>query len=135
LSTLRSELGESLAEGERLAKLTERVNEIFDGLEKDHAQMIARTEAARSYVAGGVNAARNSGVVGSMRWMLSPDPCPECQEYEGAEIDIEEDSFGTRESGGDHYSNIEHPPLHPNCFCDLEFVIDESGNEDNQEEE
>jgi len=123
LDGLRKEIEEGLVEGDRLSEMTARVKSIFTGLKDNHAKVIARTETSRSYNLGAKAAAIESGVVTKMRWLLSPDPCPECAAMEGTEVEIE-GSFGEKEEWDNENYAEQFPPLHPNCFCSIEWVLD-----------
>jgi phage portal protein BeeE len=104
-----------------------------DGI-ANRADMIARTELARAQVAGTQAAWRQSGVVIAKRWVLSPDPCEFCKALANQFNAISLDSMfapqgavvrGT--AGGLlklDYEAISGPPLHPNCRCDLEAILD-----------
>jgi hypothetical protein len=122
---LRRALDEGLVQGgESLPWLTKRVSGIYTGLTRQHAGMIAATEASRAQHAAQFEAARESEVVKGFRWMLSGDACPACHRIarETPEITLD----GEFATIGDHpyYSTVRHPPAHPRCMCSLEAVVD-----------
>jgi hypothetical protein len=129
ISRLRQELiAGVVTRGESVAKLTKRVNAIFDGAETHRARRIAQTEASRAVHAGQEAAARESGIVAGWEWLLSSDACPLCKRIAA--------SAGKVRLGqpfavlGDHptYSQIRMPPGHPGCACTaLEILTPEYG--------
>ena len=131
LDDLKESFEEGLTEGERFSQLTDRVGEIFDSAEKERAELIAHTESTRAYLAGNVQSAKDSGVVSGAKVLLSSDPCPLCVEIaDQGELDLDA-TWHTNESAPEAYQDKPHPPFHPGCYCDLEFVLsgDDSGAE------
>ena len=100
---------------------------------KWRAATIARTETARTIVNGELSGWKDSGVVSHVRWLISPQPCEFClavyRKFRQVELgqnflNVGQTLGGTR--GGTFrvdYENIQGPPLHPNCLCDLEPVV------------
>lgn len=121
LEALRSELGEGLSSGERLHKITAKVNDIFDGLEKSHAKLIAQTEASRAHHEGLREAAKESGVVKGFELLLSPDACPQCQRVFDSNKRIGLDGHFVEGEGT--YGN-RLVPIHPGCRCAMLEVLD-----------
>jgi hypothetical protein len=110
-SALREALATGLEQGESLAFITARVQEIFD--DPNRALMIAATESSRAVHAGQLIAARESGVVAGKRWLASADACDLCLPLDGKEVPLDED-FAVDARGGP-YARIPHPPRHPHC--------------------
>jgi hypothetical protein len=106
--------------GEALKKITVRVGEIFNDPKK--AQRIAMTETSRAMHAGQMQAAQESGIVKSLRWLASVDACDFCLELDGKEVPIGQ-PFDVNPKGGP-YAAIYHPPAHPHCMCAAEEVIE-----------
>jgi GNAT superfamily N-acetyltransferase len=125
LRRTREELHAGLVtEGESLAKLTKRVNAIFDGAETWRARRIAASEASRAVHAAQEQAAIQSGVVAGWEWLLSSDACPLCQTVARRAPRVKlGQPFAVV---GDHpvYSEVRHPPLHPGCQCSMVEVLD-----------
>lgn len=117
LAATREAMAEGLEEGESIADLTKRIGEIFDGAEGYRAERIAKTEASNAWHEGLRESAKASGVVTGFTWESSSDPCPECQNLDGTDLDLD----------------ASLPPAHPNCECTVLERLDESI--DNQEEE
>jgi hypothetical protein len=99
------------------------------------AEMIARTESTRAYIAGQGEAWRSSGVVAGKKWLLAPNACEFCRaldrEFRDRVIPLD-DSFYTLGhillgvEGGRlklDYAAITGPPLHPHDRCDLVPVL------------
>lgn len=128
---VRRELEAGLAAGEGRDALADRL----EGAIKDRsrAERIAGTEGHRSAEAGKLFGYRQAGI-SRVRWRTtSSEPCEFCEALaaRGA-ISIDEgfarlgdELEGT--GGGtmrNAYAELEHPPLHPNCNCELEPVED-----------
>lgn len=109
--------------GESVAKLTKRVNEVFDSAEKWRARRIAQTEASRAVHAAQEEAARQSGIVAGFEWLLSSDACPLCHAVARLARRVRlGQAFAVI---GDHpdYSQVRFPPLHPHCNCTTVEVL------------
>lgn len=104
------------------AELTRRVNGVFKHAEKYRSQRIALTESSRAVHRGQMLAAQKSGRVKSFRWLLSPDACEICQDIYANQREVSLGSnFAIRGTGT--YSEIKHPPAHPNCMCTVTEVL------------
>lgn len=134
---MQSIIGDGLDRGETIADITDRVR-TWGGSEVAgrRAEMIARTESARAYVAGEEESWKQSGVVGGKKWLLAPNPCEFCKAAEaavnkggGAAIGSTMFEKGTQLTGADggnmslDYEDVQGPPLHPHCRCDLIPVL------------
>lgn len=74
---------------------------------KSRSEAIARTESATAYTKGSILAYQESGVVDSLEWLVSDDPCPICQGLDGQTVKL-----------GDLFDgDFDGPPAHPNCTC------------------
>lgn len=120
----RGDLKKSLAEGVKLGEgipdLKKRITGIFDDCKTYRAERIARTETARATMFATDEAYRQSGVVEKREWLVAFDErtCPDCNALSGKRI-----LFGKKfkSPAGD----VERPPLHVNCRCDLLPIIEE----------
>lgn len=131
-------LGDGLAQGESIQQLADRIRPWAEadpltpsiGGAKYRSQMIARTESARAYVKGEKLAWKQTGVVTGNKWLLGPEPCPFCQEaaamYANKPIPLDANFFDKGHAltvDGQtmklDYEDIDGPPLHPQCVCDL----------------
>ena len=101
----------------------------------NRADMIARTESARAYVAGTEQGWIESDVVDGKQWLLAPSACPFCEtaaaEFNDKSVALGKPFYekGTTLTAGDgsrmvlDYSDIQGPPLHPNDRCGLTAVL------------
>lgn len=135
---LREELIAGMENGETIDQLAGRISGLSDEwVEGWRSEMIARTETARAFSTGHIEAWRSTGVVSRKIWVSSQDACPFCLEMDGTVIDLDENFFEqgddpqkvewrghTIEMGHD-YSDVNGPPLHPNCRCVLVAELDE----------
>jgi SPP1 gp7 family putative phage head morphogenesis protein len=116
---LQAELAEGLEQGETIRNLARRIQGIFD--DPQRAYVIARTEAMRATQAGSVLAAQKSGVVQKKQWLASSLSCPECKALAGKEVALDQPFVIL--PGGGSYAVVYHPPYHPNCTCDITYVL------------
>lgn len=105
-----------------------------DGI-ANRAEMIARTESARAFTEGNLQAWEESGAVSGKQWLLAPDACEFCEavakEYEDRTLPLRQPfkQVGDAvrgESGAVmelDYSDTDAPPLHPQCRCDTVPVL------------
>jgi len=141
-------IGDGVANGETIPQIAERVKvwAVKDGdgerATTRRAITIARTEAQRASRSAEVEAWKSSGVVTGKTWLLAPDPCEFCEAASDAfsknAVGLEDSFyqkgdllFGTPDSEGNRremlmdYEDIDGPPLHPNCRCSLQPVLDD----------
>ncbi len=134
-SMLRGRLSEGIQEGESIADLTDRVQEVFKGMESWRAERIARTETIRATNRAADMSYKMSGVVSKKEWITAQDErlCEFCAAMDGTVVEVgenfldEEDDF-EGDDGGEmtvSYEDVNGPPLHPNCRCCLVPVIEE----------
>lgn len=132
---LRTALNDGLTSGEDISGRTSRVMEALGEEAPWRAERIARTEGTRAMMEGNIEAWKATGVKGK-RWLLSADPCPQCEAFAkafNAPHALNQpflkvgDSFvgldGTKIPV--NYRDINGPPLHPQCRCDLEPVFED----------
>lgn len=131
LSKLNNTLAEGIQAGEGIASLKSRVNDVYDTIDGFRAERIARTETLKASNNATVEAYRQTGFVKSKVWVVNPDACPQCEEFEGKSIDLDEpflpiggsytytDEDGLEQTQTNSYDTIEEPPLHPNCRCTI----------------
>jgi HK97 family phage portal protein len=141
-------IGDGVANGETIPQIAERVKvwAVKDGdgerATTRRAITIARTEAQRASRSAEVEAWKSSGVVTGKTWLLAPDPCEFCEAASDAfsknAVGLEDSFyqkgdllFGTPDAEGNRremlmdYEDIDGPPLHPNCRCSLQPVLDD----------
>lgn len=107
IEAIRTLMGQSVEEGWSVGQLAAAIREKATDWSKDKAETVAHTELATAYERGNHQAWRESGVVDRKEWILSFNACPQCQEYGGKVIGLEEDFA----------DGIAHPPAHTRCRC------------------
>lgn len=127
---LRAELIDGMENGETISQLADRIAGLSDEwVEGWRSEMIARTETARAFSTGHIEAWRSTGVVDRKVWVAAGDACPFCQQMDGTVVDLDENFFdqgdeqttdwrGQEVVMGHGYSDVNGPPLHPNCITD-----------------
>ena len=119
-----------IEEGATVDEIADRIAE-SRGISRSRAEMIARTESAYAYTEGRLESMKESGVVTGKRWLLSPDACEFCEaaarQYGDKTVPLDTPFYTigttlTGVAGGRMkltYRNVDGPPLHPNCRCDV----------------
>lgn len=131
LDKLNTTLAEGIQEGEAISKLKDRVNNVYDDIDSYRATRIARTETLKASNSASVEAYRQTGFVKSKVWVVNPDACPQCEEFDGKSVGLDDsflelgasytvtDADGNEETFTNSYDTVEEPPLHPNCRCTI----------------
>jgi HK97 family phage portal protein len=128
---LRKTLTDGITSGESRSALIKRVRDGFDARFK--ADRVVRTETIWAHNEGTVIAWEQSGVVTAKKWDTVEDDrsCPYCLHMDGKVLDLSSsyfekgDSLTVKDDNGNditlkaNYEDIKHPPLHPNCRCQL----------------
>jgi HK97 family phage portal protein len=129
IAALNDTLMQGIQEGEGLSELKKRVNGVYDDIEGYRSERIARTETLKAGNAASVDAYRQTGFVTAKAWVVNPDACGQCLEFEGKTIGLDDtflglgESYSVTDENGDetvftnNYDDVEEPPLHPNCRC------------------
>lgn len=131
---LRATLAQGINEGDSLEQLAARVEQVYGAAAGYRAERIARTEARRTSTQGEIEAWDQSGVVEGKEWFTAQDDrvCPFCAPMDGTIINDVRGQFfdqGSTVTGNDgstlnlDYEDIDGPPLHVNCRCDLLPVL------------
>lgn len=134
---VRDVLGNSLTEGKTIPEIREQVKATMQ-VDGARAEMIARTETAKAYTQGQLEAWKQTdGLVTGKRWVLAPDACEFCRAaarmYNETPKPLGEPFFRMGETlqgvkGGVmniDYQDIDGPPLHPNDRCSVNPVVSE----------
>ncbi len=103
--------------GDSIPAIRGAIQNAFETIQKNQAQLITRTEVLRASNQGALDAYKQSGVVEGKQW-LTAGATDECAAFEGM-VESLGGSFYSSESAftdGD-------PPLHPNCRCVLIPVL------------
>ncbi len=127
-------LAAGLREGESIPKLRDRVRDVFKEAKASRAACIARSEECRAATKGEIEGWRQSRIVEGKEWIIQGDACEWCVEMEGRTTDLDGLYFEVGESftnsnGGVmvlDYTEIDGPPLHPNCRCALVPILREA---------
>lgn len=125
-TALERTLVEGQSKGESLVKLKKRVEEVYADAKGYRAERIARTESLRTSNATAEEVYRQNGTT-KVAWYINPSACEFCQTFAGKtkEIGSTFSQLGDVIDGANggqlsvSYSDIETPPLHPNCTCSL----------------
>ena len=129
LKKLRKTIADGILEGEGAEKIRKRLQATFDGMSKDQALLLARTETIWAWNEGAVQGFKQSGVITTMVWVATGDErtCEFCPEMDGVVISVDGKFWDKGDSmtgnqGGTmnfHYEKVAHPPLHPLCRCTI----------------
>jgi hypothetical protein len=123
-------VAQGIEDGDSIEDMADRIAE-QRGISRERAEMIARTESAYAYTEGRLESMKESGVVTGKRWLLSPDACEFCEaaarQYGDKTVPLDTPFYTigttlTGVAGGRMkltYRNVDGPPLHPNCRCDV----------------
>lgn len=125
ITSIEQTIAEGVSSGESVAKLRDRIREVYDIASKVRAERIARTETLAASNDGALEAYRQSPLVVAKEWSAEADACEFCAGLDGKIVGLEEDFAKVGqdvegEDGGKYtasYTDIETPPLHPNCRC------------------
>jgi len=120
---LRELIMKAQEEGWSVPNTRNAIMEMWDGFDKNRAQMIARTETIRSSNAGSEEAWRQAGIQ-KKQWYATLDgrQCPDCVELMEY-TKINPITVGGNFSSGD--MSLPYPPLHPNCRCTILAYFEE----------
>ncbi len=138
LNLLNNSVGEGISAGEGIAKLTNRVRDVFGLTDTYRAERIARTTVFQAANTSAREAYRQSGVVKEVRWHTAEDEltCEFCEPMNGKTVGIEDTFFDEGQTvrgrdGGSlklDFDDVEDPPLHANCRCFTNAVLVEENS-------
>ncbi len=112
---IRDELLASVLRGDGVNETSDRIGEVFGGLQDYEALRIARTETAQWQTKASCDVYQEQGAKYA-RWVKSPASCPICEAYDGRIYRIE-----------DYRA---HFPAHPNDTCTAEFFDELAAGEE-----
>lgn len=126
IKALEKTLTEGQTQGESLAKLKKRVEEVYSDAKGYRAERIARTETLKASNNTAEIVYQQSGY-NQVEWFINPGACEFCAAYAGRTKNIgtsflKEGDTITGTDGGQmkiDYQDVDTPPLHPNCTCSL----------------
>jgi HK97 family phage portal protein len=131
LANLNNTLAEGIQAGEGIDSLKGRVGDVFDSVDGYRAERIARTETLKASNNATVEAYRQTSFVTGKAWVVNPDACPQCEEFDGKTIGLDDsflpvggsytytDESGDEQTQTNSYDDVDEPPLHPNCRCTI----------------
>ena len=130
MEKLRAELLAGMEAGEGVDKIARRLRGIFDDWDRQRARMVSRSETSRASNAAARMSYQQSKVVEKISWLSLPTACDFCANLDGKTISIKENFFNIGDEltvgEGENqqtmqvtYSDVGHPPLHPNCMCSI----------------
>lgn len=133
---LRAAIDRGILDGLSIDRIADAIAEI-PAFGEDRSERIARTEISRAANYGAELAYMQSGVVSGKQWSAAGDSCAFCAEMEskygpnsnGLPLGRSFLKEGDVLTAGDDsyevgYTDIEAPPLHPNCRCALIPVVE-----------
>jgi len=126
ITALEKTLSQGQTAGESLVKLKKRVEAVYGEAKGYRAERIARTESLRASNMTAEEVYKQNGY-NTVEWFVNPGACEFCATYAGRskEIGSSFTNIGDVITGNDggqmriEYSDIDVPPLHPNCTCSL----------------
>lgn len=126
LLALEKTITEGMKDGESLVKIKKRVEDTYSEAKGYRAERIARTESLKTSNSTVEDVYKQNGYT-SVEWYVNPGACEFCQSMSGVSKSIGGSflNLGSVVDGADggqlevSYSDIETPPLHPNCTCSL----------------
>lgn len=119
LQEIRDILKEELEDGPSMGIIKQKFRKVFT--DPYRADRIAVTETYRALNMGGLNGAKESGVVSAKVWLASSDACELCQELADKEVGLDEPF--TIDPKAKRYAVVMHPPRHPHCMCSLTYSL------------
>lgn len=126
ITQLEKTLTEGQSSGESLNKLKKRVENVYSDAKGYRAERIARAESLKASNRAAELTYKQSGYT-TVKWFTNPGACEFCQSYSGRTKQVGSNftvvgDVVTGVDGGQlrvDYSDIDVPPLHPNCTCSL----------------
>lgn len=126
---IKEALAQSVEAGEGMDEKALRIQQILGPGTEVASRRIAQTETIRLYVGAREEGWVKSGVVKGKRWMLSGNPCELCEalheKFNNVQVGTPMLTQGARFEYGDgkvfvsDYDQMDGPPGHPNCACDI----------------
>ena len=126
---IKEALAQSVEAGEGMDEKALRIQQILGPGTEVASRRIAQTETIRLYVGAREEGWVKSGVVKGKRWMLSGNPCELCEalheKFNNVTVGTPMLTQGAKFEYGDgkvfvsDYDQMDGPPGHPNCACDI----------------
>lgn len=124
--TLKQAIGDGINAGDGIEQLTDRVQQVMDQASQSRSRTIARTETVRASNAGGIQAARDSGIVRRKIWLSALDERVRETHIaaHGQERGLEED-FSVGSASGPAPGDMSTASESVNCRCTLIWELDD----------
>lgn len=127
LTNLTDVIAQDIGQGLSTEAIAKDIAHVYNDVSGYRAERLARTETLRASNQATKLAYEQTGFVTSLQWYANPGACPLCEEMAGEEVGFEENfaDLGDTITGADgssldiNYSNVDTPPLHPNCECTI----------------
>jgi HK97 family phage portal protein len=125
IDALTKTIAEGVQNGDSVAKLRKKVEEVYNHATSVRSEMIARSETIAASNQAALEAYHQSPVVAAQEWFAEPDCCEFCAGLDGKTVGLSSNfaNLGEMVEGKDggmyniDYMDLTHPPLHPNCRC------------------
>lgn len=128
---MRRLVQEAIKEGWNEDILGQAINEKFEYYQdkEGRAEMIARTETARAQMTGRQKSWELMDVK-AKKWVAAPDCCEDCQALNGKIIALTDNFYDIGDTTAVlgqklNYEDVNAPPLHPYCRCNMVAVFDD----------
>lgn len=126
ITKLEETIGTAVTNGESLIKIKARVEQVYADAAGFRAERIARTESLRASNDTAEQVYFQNGY-SYVQWFVNPNACEFCSTFSGQTKAIGSSFMKvgdvlTAENGKQmeiDYSDIDTPPLHPNCTCSI----------------
>lgn len=115
---IRVLIREGIDKRRALSTMTKEVRKLV--ADPVRAARIVNTETRRMRFAGQTRAASLIGTSRNKRWVANPNCCKSCAALNGKVVPLAA-AFTVLPSAG-IYSIVNHPPLHPNCYCSMDDI-------------
>jgi len=124
IEALRTILQDGIDAGMSIPELADAIKAEFGDISASRAETIARTETAEAVNQGGLEAARQSGVVSGKVWLAGLDNRTRESHIEahGQEVGLEED-FAVGDATGPCPGSMGRPEEDINCRCTMTWIL------------
>lgn len=127
LQAVTDVIAQDLADGLGTAAIADDISSVYNDVQGYRADRLARTETLRASNQATKLAYEQTGYVTALEWYANPTACEFCAELSGEVVGFDNNFANLGDSidlsnGASldiNYSNIETPPLHPNCECTI----------------
>ena len=127
---IRESIADAISRGEGIQGIRAAVQSVAQSASGYAAERIAQTESTRAFCAGRERGWKDTGAVSAKEWLLSGNPCPLCVALKGRKVGLDEPfaRAGQTIKGFTFKEQVNNPPGHPNCRCDIGAVFKDLEN-------